>query len=138
MKGNVKNYNDLLVEEERLLAQIDQSQSNLEKEIEELLSIAHLFKFLKSKIKEKVKQDFSSKIALKESLINVSLDFVYEKLTSLLDEDEKSEDGTKSAAAGIKSTAKLILDAFYIDYKPIAIAYISDFIDENIEKLMKK
>ena len=138
MKENVKNYNDLLLEEKRLITQIDQSKSNLDKEIEELLSLSHLLNFLKDKIKEKVKQDFTSKVALKEALINASLDFVYEKLTSLLEEDEKDEDGNKSAATGIKSTAKLILDAFYIDYKPIAIAYISSFIDENIEKLMKK
>lgn len=127
-----KNYDELLNEEARLLAQIEMSKSDIENGVHELLSITHLFAFLKDKIKKKVKKDFKSKVALKDSLINISMDYVYEKLTSLL--AEENEDGTTT---GLKPTIKVILDAFYIDYKPIAIAYISEFIDENIEKLIK-
>lgn len=134
MIRDVKNYNDLLKEEARLLAQVENSKSAIKDGVEELFSITYLFTFLKDKIKEKVKHDFKSKIALKESLINVSLDFVYEKLTSLLEEDSKKE----NESATITPIIKVVLDAFYIDYKPLAIAYISDFIDENVDKLLKK
>lgn len=140
MIKDVKSYNELLKEEARLLAQVENSKSTIIDGVDELLSIKHLFIFLKDKIKEKVKHDFKTESPLKESLINISLDFVYEKLTSLITkekEKEKEEDDEVSAST-IKPMIKAILDSFYIEYKPIATAYISDFIDENIDKLLKK
>lgn len=128
---NVENYNDLSNEESRLLSEIEVSNLIIDEGLEEILSLKQLFVFLKEELKENVKQDFHTENALKESLINLSLDFVYEKLTSKLTEDEDS-------SFSIKSIVKSILDTFYTEYKPIITDSISEFIDRSIEKLKQK
>jgi hypothetical protein len=132
--NNIKNYKDLLREENRIEQEIELSQELIEAKIKSYLKPKHLFSFLESKIEKEVDQEFSEEFEIKKYLISLSLDLLYEKLASSLLRSSKDP----NSGIDWKAIAKTFVDQFYINNKSMLTDIVSDFIDENIKKWTNK
>lgn len=127
------HYKNLLEKEKRITIEIALSKITLEKNIKEYLNPKNLYGFFEEKLDGKVKQDFPGEFDLKKHLISLSLDFLYDKVTSSLlsSSDDKNKD------IDWRLIAKSIVDRFYINNKPYAIDIISQYVDKGIKKWTK-
>ena len=128
--NHIKNYKDLLQEEEQLINQIALSKLNIEENIKSYLSPKHLFSYFEDKLESRIAEDFSGEFDLKEYLISLSLDFAYEKVaSSLLDSS-----GKKSSGLDWKLIAKSVVDRFYMNNKPYIKEIVSVYVDKGLKK----
>ncbi|RYM34694.1 hypothetical protein ERX46_04790 [Brumimicrobium glaciale] len=131
--NTIKSYKELLLEEERIETEIQLSKDFIEENIKSYLKPSNLFSFLEKKVEKEDNQSFSGDFKLKKYLVGLSLDFLYNKVSDklLTSKDEKDE--------GIdwKLIVKSYADQIYIGNKIAVTDAVSEFIDQNIEKLKK-
>ncbi|PWH86945.1 hypothetical protein [Brumimicrobium oceani] len=129
----IQTYEDLLLEEQRIEAEVLLAKASLDTNIKSYLKPSNLFSFLEKKVEKEVDQGFSGDFELKKYLVSLSLDFLYnqvsEKLLTNKDEIKEGMDW--------KLIVKSYADQLYIGNKVVITDAVSDFIDQNIEKLKK-
>jgi hypothetical protein len=127
------HYKNLLLKEERISTEIAISKITIEENIKTYLSPKNLFGFFEDKLDGKVNQDFSGEFELKKYLISLSLDFLYEKVSSSL----LSSSDEKINTVDWRIVAKSIVDRFYVNNKPYITNIVSIYVDKGIKKWTK-
>ncbi|RFC53834.1 hypothetical protein [Brumimicrobium aurantiacum] len=132
--NNINSYKDLLEEEERLINQIELSKRLLEINIKSYLEPENLFGFFEKKIGHQIRPGMADDFDLKEYLVGLSLDFLYDKITTTL----VAKNGSKTKGINIKKIVKSYVDRYYLNNRDKFTEIISAFIDEKIDQLIKK
>ena len=128
--SKIDTYKKLLLEEERLTLEIEISKITIEENIKSYLNPRNLYGFFEEKLQENIDQDFSGDLNLKDYLISLSIDFIYEKATSSL---LKSSEEKKSFIDW-KLMAKPLVDKIYVANKHYITDIVSDYVDKGIKK----
>lgn len=123
------HYKELLIKEKRLTQEIELSKVKIEYNLKAALNPENLFSFFEDKLEKHVPQNYEGEFDLKKYLISMSVDFLYEQVSSSF----ISKPEMKNTAQW-KLIVKSVVDSFYIKNK----AYVTDLVSEYIDKGIKK
>lgn len=125
---NINRYQDLLLEEVRINSDIEISKIQIQENVNSYLQPKNLFRFFEKKVGEKFINGSSKDFDIQQHLIKLSINFVYEKITSSLleSDDDQSIDW--------KPIVKSIVDNYYIQHNDYIMDVVSTFIDKQVKK----
>lgn len=127
------HYKELLIKEKRLTQEIELSKVKIEYNLKAALNPENLFSFFEDKLEKHVPQSYEGEFDLKKYLISMSVDFLYEQVSSSF--ISKSE---MKKTAQWKLIVKSVVDSFYIKNKDYVTDLVSEYIDKGIKKWTNK
>ncbi|PKR80009.1 hypothetical protein CW751_12355 [Brumimicrobium salinarum] len=132
--SKIESYKDLLLEEERIEKEIALRRLSLETNIKSYLSPANLYGYFEEELGKNFGHEFTGKFDLQKYLINLSLDFLYEKVSYQLLKGSVE----KSNGLDWRIIARSFVDRLYSNNKPYLTEIISAYVDKYIEKWTNK